>query len=68
MIDPLHIANTAALAPFFVNLINMSYTCCTVAARLKHAVVTPLLKRPGLPTDNFSNYRRSHICSMLPNY
>ena len=60
-IDPLPIsllkANTAALAPFFVNLINMSYTCCTVPARLKHAVVTPLLKRPGLPTDNFSNYR-----------
>ena len=60
-IDPLPIsllkANTAALAPFFVNLINMSYMCCTVPAHLKHAVVTPLLKRPGLPTDNFSNYR-----------
>ena len=60
-INPLPIAllkaNTAALAPFFVNLINMSYTCCTVPARLKHAVVKLLLKRPGLPTDNFSNYR-----------
>ena len=57
-IDPsLFKANTAALAPFFVNLINMSYTCCTVPARLKHAVVTPLLKRPGLPTDNFPNHR-----------
>ena len=60
-IDPLPIGllkvNTAALAPFFVNLINMSYTSCTVPARLKHAVVTPLLKRPGLPKDNYSNYR-----------
>ena len=56
-IDPLPIAlleaNTAALAPFFVNLINMSYTSCTVPARLEHAVVTPLLKCPGLPKDNF---------------
>ena len=47
-IDPLPIAllkaNTAALAPFFVNLINMSYTCSTVPARLKNAVVTPILK------------------------
>ena len=60
-IDPLPTAllkaNTAALAPFFVNLINMSYTCSTVPARLKHAVVTPLLKRTGLPKDNYSNYR-----------
>ena len=57
-IDPLPIAllkaNTAASASFFLNMINMSYTCCTVPARLKHAVVTPLLKRPGLPTDNSS--------------
>ena len=61
-IDPLPSAllkaNTADLAPFFVNLINMSYTCCTVPARLKHAVVTyALLKRSGLATDNYSNYR-----------
>ena len=60
-IDPLQSAllkaNTAALAPFFVNLINMSYTCCTVPARLKHAVVTPLLKRSRLAKDNYSNYR-----------
>ena len=35
----------------------MSYTCCTVPACLKHAVVTPLLKRSGLATDNYSNYR-----------
>ena len=60
-IDPLPIAllkaNTAALAPFFLNLTNMSYTSCTVPARLKHAVVTPLLKRPGLSKDNYSNYR-----------
>ena len=47
----------SALAPFFVNLIKMLYTCCTVPARLKHAVVTPLLKRSGLATDNYSNYR-----------
>ena len=61
-IDPLPSAllkaNTAALAPFFVNLINLSYTCCTVPARLKHAVVTPLLKRSGLATDNYANYRQ----------
>ena len=62
-IDPLPTAllkaNTAALARFFVNLINMSNTCSTVPARLKHPVVTPLLKRTGtgLPKDNYSNYR-----------
>ncbi|KAI0243059.1 Sodium/nucleoside cotransporter 1 [Lamellibrachia satsuma] len=61
MTDPLPIAilkaNTSILAPILRNVINLSYGSSTVPARLKHAVVTPLLKRSGLPVDDYASYR-----------
>ena len=60
-IDPLPTAllkaNTSVLAPIFVDLINLSYSDCTVPARLKHSIITPLLKRSGLPVDDYTSYR-----------
>ena len=60
-IDPLPIAilkaNISILAPILRNVINLSYESSTVPARLKHAVVTPLLKRSGLPVDDYASYR-----------
>ena len=60
-IDPLPTAllkaNTSVLAPIFVDLINLSYNDCTVPARLKHSLITPLLKPSGLPFDDYSSYR-----------
>ena len=50
-------ANTSVLAPIFVELINLSYKDCTVPARFKHSIITPLLKRSGLPVDDYSSYR-----------
>ena len=40
-----------------MDLINLSHNDCTVPARLKHSIVTPLLKRSGLPVDDYSSYR-----------
>ena len=61
MIDPLPIAilkaNTSILAPILRNVINLSYVSSTVPARLKHAVITPLLKRSGLLIDDYASYR-----------
>ena len=34
-----------------------SYNDCTVPARLKHSIITPLLKRSGLPANDYSSYR-----------
>ena len=50
-------ANTPVLAPIFVELINLSYKDSTVPARLKHSIITPLLKRSGLPANDYSSYR-----------
>ena len=50
-------ANTSVLAPIFVELINLSYKDYTVPARLKHSIITPLLKRSGLPANDYSSYR-----------
>ena len=61
MIDPLPIAilkaNISILAPILRNVINLSYEYSTVPSRLKHAVITPLLKRSGLPVDDYASYR-----------
>ena len=58
-----------ALVPIFVDLINLSYNDCTVPAHLKHSNVTPLLKRSGLPVDDYSSYRpianRRHASKFL---
>jgi len=43
--------------PFIVNLINSSLISGTVPNCLKQAIVRPLLKKPGLDTNELSNYR-----------
>ncbi len=47
---------TAAL-PVITMIINQSLVCGVVPASLKRAQVTPLLKKTGLDSNNFSNYR-----------
>ena len=55
-------ANTAILAPILRDVINLPYESSTVPARLKHAVTTPVLKRSGLPVDDYASYRPiSHL-------
>ena len=39
------------------SIINLSYESSTVTASMKHAVMTPLLKRSGLSADDYSSYR-----------
>ena len=60
-IDPLPSANlkanTSILAPILRSIINLSYESSTVPASMKHAVITPLLKRSGLSADDYSSYR-----------
>ena len=48
---------TDILLQFFWGRILYSLDYLYCSGRLKPAVVTLLLKRPGLPTDNYSNYR-----------
>ena len=45
------------LVPVITNIINMSLTSGTVPKLFKTAVVTPLLKKMNLDTDNLKNYR-----------
>ena len=59
-IDPLPSAilkaNTSILAPILRSIINLSYESSTVPASMKHAVITPHLKRSGLSADDYSSY------------
>ena len=50
-----HIAED--LAPFLTHLINSSITSGVVPRSMKHAIVTPLLKKANLDPDNMTNYR-----------
>lgn len=45
------------LAPPISQIVNLSLASGTVPISLKSAVVTPLLKKPGLCPDNLPNYR-----------
>ncbi len=45
------------LLPHIVKIINLSISSCTVPQGLKKAIVTPLLKKPGLDVDEFKNFR-----------
>lgn len=45
------------LLPLITEIINLSLTLGTVPAELKHALVTPLLKKPGLDIEVLKNYR-----------
>lgn len=45
------------LAPAITSIVNASLKEASVPPELKHALVTPLLKKPSLDPDNLSNYR-----------
>ena len=45
------------LLPLITQIINLSLTDGSVPAELKHALVTPLLKKPGLDIESLKNYR-----------
>ena len=45
------------LTPFITKLINMSLNNAIVPAAMKEAVVKPLLKKSGLDTDEYKNFR-----------
>ena len=50
-------ANIGILAPVLTRIVNLSIESSTVPKVMKHAVVTPLLKKTGLDPDSLSNYR-----------
>ena len=45
------------LTPFILNIINISLHSGIVPSSLKHAIIKPILKKPGLDIDCLSNYR-----------
>ena len=50
-------SNVNILAPVLTRIVNSSLASSTVPAAMKHAVVTPLLKKAGLDADNLASYR-----------
>ena len=50
-------ANIGTLAPVLTRIVNLSIESSNVPKVIKHAVVTPLLKKSGLDPDSLSNYR-----------
>ena len=49
-------ANIDILAPILATIISMSLESGTVPATFKHAVITPLLKKPNVDPDLMNNY------------
>lgn len=45
------------LAPVLSSIINLSLSSAMFPQTFKHAIVTPLLKKPGLDKESLSNYR-----------
>ena len=43
--------------PFITKLVNFSFRTGFIPESLKHAILTPLLKKPGLDVDVLNNYR-----------
>ncbi len=54
---PLLKYNVNTLAPVLTRIVNSSIETSLVPCVMKHAVVTPLLKTPGLDPENMMNYR-----------
>ena len=50
-------SNIATLAPVLTRIVNLSIESSTMPAVMKHAVVTPLLKKSDLDPEILSNYR-----------
>ena len=44
------------LAPFITSLANASFLLGKFPTELKHAKITPILKKPGLPVDDPASY------------
>ena len=65
-------ANIDILAPTLAAIINMSLESGSVPANFKHAVITPLLKKPNLDPDSMNNYRPisnlSFVSKLLERY
>ena len=53
------------LAPVITSIINLSLTSATFPDNFKHAIVTPLLKKPTLDKELLSNYRPISNLSFL---
>ena len=51
------------LTPFILNIINISLNSGIIPSSLKHAIINPILKKPGLDIKCLSNYRQ---ISQLP--
>jgi len=45
------------LLPYITKIVNMSLATGRLPTSQKHAIVTPLLKKPGLDTADMGNYR-----------
>ena len=54
-----HIADD--LAPFLTHLINSSITSGDVPRSMKHAIVTPVLKKANLDPDNLTNQLQTNF-------
>ena len=46
------------LLPFITGIVNASLSQGSLPVSQKHAIVTPLLKRPGLDATDMANFRR----------
>ncbi len=49
------VSNT--VCPFILNVLNSSLSSVTVPYSFKNAVIQPLLKKPGLNSNDFNNFR-----------
>ena len=49
--------NIDSIAPLLADIVNVSLESATVPAKMKHALVTPLLKKTGLGANDINNYR-----------
>ena len=45
------------LAPVITNIVNLSLSTGEFPSQFKHAIVTPLIKKPSLDRESLSNYR-----------
>ena len=56
---------SSELTPFITKLVNMSLDSAIVPAVMKEAIVVPLLKKSGLDTDDYKNFRPVSNLSFL---
>ena len=49
--------NIDTLAPIIADIVNKSLQSGVVPAAMKHAIVTPIIKKRGLDANLYTNYR-----------